>query len=151
STSAGFFVNKAVSSDESVLTATAGSNASTGSHSITVSSLARATTQASTTFASTTDLVRQGTLKITVGSTTTNITVDGTNNTLWGLRDAINASGAAVNASIVQVAANSYRLVVNGNDTGTANAVTIDESALTTGADPLPGFSVTQPASDAVL
>src|SRR5215470_18300363 len=74
STSAGFFVNKAVSSDESVLTATAGSNASTGSHSITVSSLARATTQASTTFASTTDLVRQGTLKITVGSTTTNIT-----------------------------------------------------------------------------
>jgi flagellar hook-associated protein 2 len=151
STSAGFFVNKATSSDESVLTATAGSNASTGSHSITVTSLARATTQASATFASTSALVRQGTLNITVGSTTTNITVDGTNNTLSGLKDAINASGAAVNASIVQVGANSYRLVVNGKNTGTANAVTIDESGLTTGADPLPGFSVTQPESDAVV
>jgi flagellar hook-associated protein 2 len=134
-----------------VLTATAGSNASTGSHSITVTSLARATTQASATFASTSALVRQGTLNITVGSTTTNITVDGTNNTLSGLKDAINASGAAVNASIVQVGANSYRLVVNGKNTGTANAVTIDESGLTTGADPLPGFSVTQPESDAVV
>ncbi|HTM08776.1 MAG TPA: flagellar filament capping protein FliD [Verrucomicrobiae bacterium] len=151
STSAGFFVNQATSSDESVLTATAGSNASTGSHSIIVGSLAYATTQASGTFASTSDLIRQGTLAITVGSTTTNITVDGTNNTLAGLKDAINASGAAVNASIVQVGANSYRLVVNGKTTGAANAVTIDESGLTTGTDALPGFTVTQPAGDASL
>jgi flagellar hook-associated protein 2 len=42
-------------------------------------------------------------------------------------------------------------LVVNGKNTGTANAVTIDETGLTTGADPLPGFSVTQAATDASL
>jgi len=151
STSAGFFVNQATTSDDSVLTATAGSNASTGSHSISVTSLARATTQASATFAATTATVRQGTLAITVGPTTTNVTINAGNNTLEGVKDAINASGAAVTASIVQVAANSYRLVVNGKNTGTANAVTIDESGLTTGADPLPGFGVTQPESDAVV
>ena len=151
STSSRFFVNKASSSADSVLGATAGSNAVAGNHSITVNSLARGTTQASATFSSQTSNVRQGTLAITVGATTTNITVDGTNNTLQGLRDAIDTSGAAVTASIVQVDANNYRLVVNGKNTGTANAVTIDETGLTTGTDPLPGFSVTQAATDASL
>jgi flagellar hook-associated protein 2 len=151
STATNFFVNKATASDDSVVTATAGSNATTGSHSITITSLASATTEASAAFASTTAPVRQGTLAITVGSTTTNVTINAGNNTLTGVRDAINASGAAVNASIVQVGANSYRLVVNGKNTGTANAVSIDESGLTTGADPLPGFSVTHPESDAVI
>jgi len=41
--------------------------------------------------------------------------------------------------------------VVTGKNTGTANAVTIDESGLTTGTDPLPGFTVTQAATDASL
>jgi flagellar hook-associated protein 2 len=151
STSTNFFVHKASSSDDAVLTAAAGSNAVAGNHSVTVNSLARATTQASANFGSLTANVRQGTLAITVGATTTNVVVDGTNNTLQGLRDAINASGAAVTASIVQVDASNYRLVVNGKNTGTANAVTLDETGLTTGADPLPGFSVTQAASDASL
>jgi flagellar hook-associated protein 2 len=151
STSTGFFVNQAASSNESVVTATVGSNAATGSHTITVSALARAATQASTTFSSTTANVRQGTLAITVGTTTTNITIDGTNNTLAGMKDAINASGAAVNATIVQVDASNYRLIVTGKSTGTANAVTINEGGLATGTDALPGFSVTQAAVDASL
>ncbi|HEY3302995.1 MAG TPA: flagellar filament capping protein FliD [Candidatus Binatia bacterium] len=151
STSASFFVKKASSSDDSVVSATAGSNASAGSHSITVTSLAQAATQASTGFSSPTSNIRQGTLNITVGTTTTPITIDGTNNTLDGLKNAINASGAAVTASIVQVDATTYRLVVTGKNTGTANAVTIDESGLTTGSDPLPGFTVTQAATNAVL
>jgi len=151
STSASFFVKKASSSDDSVVSATAGSNATAGSHSITVTSLAHATTQASAGFSSPTSNIRQGTLNITVGTTTTPITIDGTNNTLDGLKNAINASGAAVTASIVQVDATTYRLVVTGKSTGTANAVTIDESGLTTGSDPLPGFTVTQAATNAVL
>jgi flagellar hook-associated protein 2 len=151
STSASFFVKKASSSNDAVVSATAGSNASAGSHSITVTSLAQAATQASTGFSSPTSNIRQGTLNITVGTTTTPITIDGTNNTLDGLKNAINASGAAVTASIVQVDATTYRLVVAGKNTGTANAVTIDESGLTTGSDPLPGFTVTQAATNAVL
>jgi flagellar hook-associated protein 2 len=151
STSASFFIKKASSSNDAVVSATAGSNASAGSHSITVTSLAQAATQASTGFSSPTSNIRQGTLNITVGTTTTPITIDGTNNTLDGLKNAINNSGAAVTASIVQVDATTYRLVVSGKNTGTANAVTIDESGLTTGADPLPGFAVTQVATNAVL
>jgi flagellar hook-associated protein 2 len=151
STSASFFVKKASSSNDTVLSATAGSNATAGSHSITVTSLAQAATHASTGFTAPTDNIRQGTLNITVGTTTTPITIDGTNHTLNGLKDAINASGAAVTASIVQVDPTTYRLVVTGKNTGTANAVTIDETGLTTGPDPLPGFSVTQAATNAVL
>jgi len=150
-TSSSFFVKKASSSNESVLTATAGSNATAGSHSVTVTSLAHATTQASVGFTAPTSNVRQGTLNITVGSTTTPITIDGTNNTLDGLKNAINTSGAAVTAAIVQVDPTTYRLVVTGKNTGTANAVIVDESGLTTGTDPLPGFAVTQAATNAVL
>ncbi|HEX9443248.1 MAG TPA: flagellar filament capping protein FliD [Candidatus Binatia bacterium] len=151
STAAGFFVNKATSSNQDVLLATAGSNAVAGNHTVTVGSLARGTTEASANFASTTSPVRQGTLAITVGAATTNVTVDGTNNTLAGLRDAINASGAQVTASIVQIDASNYRLVVSGKNSGTANAVALDETGLTTGTDPLPGFGVTQAAQDATL
>jgi flagellar hook-associated protein 2 len=151
STSSRFLVKKASSSNEAVVVATVGSNAAAGSHSVTVGTLARAATQASANFSSSTSNVRQGTLAITVGTTVTNITVDGTNNTLDGLKSAINGSGAAVIASIVQVDATNYRLVVTGKNTGTANAVTIDESGLTTGTDPLPGFTVTQAATDASL
>ncbi|MGH7768949.1 MAG: flagellar filament capping protein FliD [Candidatus Binatia bacterium] len=151
STSASFFVKKASSSNEAVVSATAGSNATAGSHSITVTSLAHATTHASAGFSSPSSNIRQGTLSITVGTTTTPITIDGTNNTLDGLKNAINASGAAVTASIVQVDPTTYRLVVTGKNTGTASAVTIDESGLTTGPDPLPGFTVTQAATNAVL
>ena len=151
STSASFFVKKASSSNETVLTATAGSNAEAGSHTIMVSSLARVTSQASAGFGATTSNIRQGTLNITVGTTTTGITIDSNNNTLAGLRDAINGSGAQVTATIVQENATSYRLVVTGKSTGTANAVSIDESGLTTGTDPLPGFTVTQAATNAVL
>lgn len=151
STSASFFVKKASSSNDAVVSATAGSNAVAGNHTVTVNSLARSATQASVNFASSTSNVRQGTLAITVGTTTTNVVVDGTNNTLAGLRDAINSSGAAVTASIVQVDATNYRLVVTGKNTGAANAVTLDETGLTTGSDPLPGFTVTQAATDASL
>jgi flagellar hook-associated protein 2 len=151
STAATFFVKKASSSNDTVVSATAGSNASAGTHSVTVTSLAQATTQASAGFALPTSNVKQGTLNITVGTTTTPITIDATNNTLDGMKNAINASGAAVTASIVQVDATTYRLVVSGKNTGTANAVTIDESGLTTGPDPLPGFIVSQAATNAVL
>ncbi len=49
------------------------------------------------------------------------VTLDATNNTLNGLRDAINASGAGVTASIVNVGkgTNPYQLVLSAKETGT--------------------------------
>lgn len=125
-----------------------------GSHELTVASLARATTLVSAAFADTDSTrVGSGTLRITVGATTTEIAIDSTNNTLAGLRDAINASAAEVTAFIVKENAGgspSYRLVVTGEKPGTANAVTVDESALTQGAGEVaPNFATSQSAQDA--
>jgi flagellar hook-associated protein 2 len=91
-------------------------------------------------------------LAITVGTTTTNITVNSPNNSLAGLRDAINDSDADVTASIVTVNAGptpSYRLVVSGKKTGLENAVSISEAGLSGGTGA--GFTVTQAADDAAL
>ncbi len=154
STSADFLVSQASSSDQSVLTASASSGAAVGNHSVIVNALAYASTLASASFSDTdTTTIQQGTLKITVGSNTTSITVDSTNDTLQGLKDAINSSGAGVTASIIAESSGpnpTYRLVVTGNNAGTANAVSIDESGLS-GAGATLGFSTIQAAQDASL
>ncbi len=153
STAAGFYVKAAKSSNEAVLIATSSSNAVAANHTVTVNTLARGTTLASGTFGDTNfTTVGTGTLDITVGTTTTSIPISGTNNTLDGVRDAINNSGADVHASIVTVNAGatpSYRLVVSGKNTGLVNAVTVDESGLSGGT--APGFTETQAALDADL
>lgn len=140
----------AASSDTTVLTATADSTAQVGSYNIIVDTLAKARSVKSTTsYTSTTNTVDTGTLTITVGSTSTNITVDATNNTLTGLRDAINNSGAAATASIINVSASStpdYRLVVQSKNTGTANAVTLSATGSLIFAD---GGTQVQAAADA--
>jgi flagellar hook-associated protein 2 len=153
STPSGFFIKTAKSANENVLVATSSSNADAASHSIVVNRLARASTLASTPFSDIdTTTVGTGTLAITVGTTATNITVDSTNNSLEGLRDAINESDAEVTASIVTVNAGptpSYRLIVSGKKTGLENAVSISEAGLSGGT--LPGFTVTRAAEDADL
>jgi flagellar hook-associated protein 2 len=153
STSAGFFVKAAKSSDENVLVATAGSAANSASHSITVGSLARSSTLASTAFADIdTTTVGSGALAITVGAEAFDIVIDDSNNSLSGLRDAINASGAPVAATILTVTAGatpSYRLVVSGKNTGLENAATVNEAGLSGGT--APGFATTQAAADAAF
>ena len=156
STSANFFVKQAASANETALGVSAGSNADTGNHLLTVSTLARGGTVASASFAdTTTTTVGTGTFRITVGATTTDITLNGSNNTLQGLRDAINNSGAGVTAStILENAGTSptYRLVVAGKSTGTVNAVSLNTSGLTLGSgDAALGFTTTQAAQDAAL
>ena len=156
SLAASFFVKKAASSNDAVIGVTAGSNANVGSHAITVNNLARASTLASASFNDIdTTTVGTGTLHLTVGVTTTDITVDSSNNTLQGLRDAINNSGTGVTASTIVENAGAtptYRLVVSGKNTGTVNAVTIDTSGLTVGSgDVALGITTTQAAQDASL
>jgi flagellar hook-associated protein 2 len=143
------------SSDTTVLAATADSSAQNGTYNVAVTSLAKAKSlQSSTSYANTTDTIGTGTLSITIGSTVTSVTIDGTNNTLAGLKSAINNSGAAVTASIVNVGSSAtpqYSLVVQGKKTGVANDVTIT-SSLAGGSDPFAGGgTVAQPAADAQL
>ncbi len=143
----------ASSSDTTVLAATADSSAQSGVYNVVVTSLAKAKSlQSSTSYTSTTAAIGTGTLSINVGTTATSITIDATNNTLAGLKDAINNSGAAVTASIVNVGTSAtpqYSLVVQSKNTGTANNVTI-ASSLVGGSDPFAGGgTLVQAASDA--
>jgi flagellar hook-associated protein 2 len=93
-------------------------------------------------------------LTLQTGSATTTINIDATNNTLDGLRAAINSSGAKVNASIINVGSSAvpdFRLVVQSKDTGIANAVTVS-GTLSGGTDPFAaGGEIVQAAADAVF
>src|SRR5262249_19852298 len=141
SLSGDFNKKAATSSDATVLTASADSTALSGVNTIIVDTLAKNQSIKSTSFTSTSDSIGTGTLTLHVGSTDTPITIDGTNNTVTGLKDAINASGAAVVASIVNAGSSSspdYRLIVQSEDSGVANAVTIT-GALGGGTDAFAG------------
>ena len=118
--------------------------AAVGSYDISVSALAAAHSLASSAFTTTSDVVGTGTLSIELGTTAYNsdtdvytsftpqtgtsavsITIDSTNNTLAGVRDAINASTTAgVKASIVNDGAG-YRLVLTSSSTGADNSIAL--------------------------
>lgn len=145
------FNKRAVSSsDTDILTAVADSTAAVGTYSIVVDQLAQSKSVRSVSFASATATIATGTLTVTVGSSNTTITIDTSNNTLTGLKEAINSSGAAVTASIVQVAAGDYRLLIQSKHPGTANAFTLSGS-LTDPGGPLSDTAEVQAARDAVF
>ena len=144
-------VRSATTSDEAALSATASSTASVGSHTLTVHARARASRLAAQGYAdaSATGQIGSGTLAITVGATTTNVTIDPGADSLEAVRDAINDADAGVTASVVNDGTGTpYRLVISGDDTGLANAVSLDASGLTGGSDPLT-FSTLTTAQDA--
>jgi flagellar hook-associated protein 2 len=66
-------------------------------------------------------------------ATGTALTIDASNNTLTGLRDAINAAGAGVKASIVDVdgTGTQFKLVLNSTATGAAGRVQLVETSAT--------------------
>ena len=140
----------ATSSNSAVVAATASSIAKPGNYSLTVSQLAQAQNlvvagQASATTAigsgdSTTlnfdfGTISGGTLAngtytganfASNGSATKSVTIDSGNNTLSGIRDAINAANMGVTASIINDGSTSpYRLVLTSNTTGVANSMKI--------------------------
>lgn len=123
---------KATSSDESKLKVSASSTANAGSYKIDVNALAESERTYSDAFASndTTGAgFGSGTLTIQVGSDpAVNIPIDDATQTLEDVAGDINSSGANVNASVVFDGTN-YRLLVQGKDTGAANAITFTESA----------------------
>ncbi len=159
--SASTFTSKsATASDTSVLTASATSTAATGSTSITVTQLAKFNAiRSNTDYAATSDTFTTGTLSISVGgAAATNITIDGTNNTLSGIRQAINDAGAGVTATIVNDGTTN-RLVVTSQTSGSDGEISIGVTDAGSGGtnalgdlDTLLGnIQVTQTADDAQL
>lgn len=133
-----FNTAKASAADETVLTATASSIAKPGTHTIEVSQLAQSHKIASGTFDDPAASIGTGTLTIDFGtydsganSFTTNadktalsIDIDASNNSLTGIRDAINEAEGGVTASIINDGTG-YRLVVSSNDSGKTNSLRI--------------------------
>lgn len=121
--------------DETVATVAASGSANTGNHTLEVTQLAAAQSIKSPTgYAATTSTIATGTLTLEIGTTTSGaFTADGTktktinitssNNTLGGLRDAINATNSGVTASIINDGSGTpYRLVLTSDNSGTANS-----------------------------
>jgi flagellar hook-associated protein 2 len=149
-----FALRKATSSNDAVVTATAGKGIAAGNYTVTVSNLAKYSAYASNQFASDTAAnTKTGTITIQRGTEdAVAITITTDNNTLQGIKNAINAQNAGFTASILNDGSGTpYRLVVTANDSGSKNNLTIDTSW-----DPQSGgtavtFSETSHGEDATL
>ena len=152
SRSATFDSRTATSSNTGIITASAGLRAPVASYDLTVNALARSHQAASQGFAdSDTTTVGTGTLVLTVDGSSTTVTIDSSNNTLGGVRDAINAAGTSVRAGIINDggATHAYRLLLSSASTGVANAISIANN-LAGGTTPeFSTASLTSPVADA--
>lgn len=140
--------------DSTILSASTTSVATAGNYNINVTQLAKAQTISSAGQVSTTDTIGTGastTISFQFGTisggTLSNgvysgasfaqdanqaigtVTIDSSNNSLQGIRDAINAAGKGVTASIVgDGSATPYHLVLSSNKTGLTSSLKIDVS-----------------------
>ena len=133
-----FNVQKAESADTSVFTATPNGKAVESNYAVKVSQLAASQKIAMAGESSVNNVIGTGKLTISLGSYNAQantftpnsdqnaVTIDITsaNNTLTGIRDAINAANAGVTASIVNDG-QSNRLVINAKNTGSINSIKI--------------------------
>lgn len=160
-----FQARKATSSDTTLFSATADTTAVAGSYTIEVTQLAKTTKIRSGDFTSEEAVVGRGTLDITMGADTFQISVDENNETLEGIRDAINAASdnPGVTASIINVddggGGTVSRLVLTGGTVGATNSIDIvvtDDDGIhtdTTGLSQLAttNFTTVQAAQDAII
>jgi len=139
-----FSSNKINIANKDMLTATATSIAKEGSYSVKVDQLAQSHSLASIAFEDTSSVIGSGTLTFDFGTvsydpdsdaitsafvsnpdrSSESIVIDNTNNTVEGVRDAINEAGIGVSASIVNDG-NGYRLLITSDQMGDANALEI--------------------------
>jgi flagellar hook-associated protein 2 len=141
----------ASSSDEDIVNISAGADAATANYDLAVTQLAKSHSLASGSYSSISDTVGTGTITIRFGSTdytspdpgpesynsfsvnpekgVATITIDSSNNTLEGLRDAINDADIGVSAAIVNDGTG-YRLLLNSASTGEENSleISVDDS-----------------------
>jgi flagellar hook-associated protein 2 len=143
----------AAPADASLLTASASSNAVPGTYSVQVSQLAQAQSLVAAGQTSSTTAIGDGTPTTisfefgaisggtlsngtysgasftTNGNGTTSIVIDSTNNSLEGIRDAINAANAGVTATLVNDGSGTpWRLAISASDSGVGNSLKITTS-----------------------
>ena len=134
-----FKVQAATSGNSDIFTATSNGNATVSNYAIRVGQLAQSHKIATSSFADTKAAVGTGTLTITLGNydavnntftanpekTAKSITITAANNSLAGIRDAINAGDMGVTASIVNDGVNGGKLVLTSKESGAVNSIKI--------------------------
>lgn len=128
------------SSSANIIIATATTSATNSTTSVEVTRLATSLSQASNSFGSSqTAILANGATSATFelrkgGATTgTAITIDSNNNSLAGLRDAINGANLGISAQIVDISGDGTQnqLVLNSTDTGSAGRIEVVETSAT--------------------
>lgn len=145
SSPAAFNATTVNSSNQNAVTATATSIAGNGSYAIGVQQLAQQHTVATQTFVSVNEAIGTGVLTFRFGTTeidefgdyqsftanpekaSRNIVVSAANNTLAGIRDAINSAGFGVQATIVDDGSG-FRLLLTSDEGGAANSIELTAS-----------------------
>lgn len=140
STSSKFNVQSATSGDSAVFTATSSGSATVSNYAIKVGQLAQSHKVATSNFSSTSAAVGTGTITIALGTydevTNTftanpdkaakSVTISASNNSLAGIRDAINAGDMGVTATIVNDGQNGGgRLVLTSKESGEVNSIKV--------------------------
>jgi flagellar hook-associated protein 2 len=134
----------ATSSNEDILTVTTSTTADPGTYNVEVLNTAKSHALATGTFNSFDEIIGTGELSFSFGDNTydgvtgditgqdvntdrptSTITIDESNRTLSGIRDAINNADMGVTASIINDGTG-YRLLMTSDDTGSSNAMRIE-------------------------
>ena len=114
-----------VSSSEAKITATATAQSQTAEYALTVSNLARAQSLvANATFSSNTSSLGSGTRTFTINGVATAVQISSGQDSLDEVAASINASGAKVNAVVVNDGSN-YRLALTATETGLSNVISV--------------------------
>jgi flagellar hook-associated protein 2 len=135
-----FTAVSATITDTTLATVTASASAMSGRYSMNITQLAQSQKlQSSSAFAAASTTIGSGTLSISFGTysadlsgftinpdkTTKTITIGSNQSSLSGVRDAINAANAGISANIISDGTSSNRLVITSTDSGAANALKI--------------------------
>lgn len=121
---------KATVSDDKQFTATATGTAVAGTYSVEVERLATASQLRSAPYlGGPSTPIGTGQLTLSLGANAFTVTIDSTNNTLAGIRDAINSASTntGVHATVLTGVTGSH-LVITGDKTGAANVVKVAQS-----------------------
>jgi flagellar hook-associated protein 2 len=124
-----FSTRGATSGNDEIFTATAGASAVPGAYEVEVQELASAHQLSSNAFANgSSHVVGTGALTLSLGTESFSLDIDSSNNTLAGIRDAINGASdnPGIRATLISGAGGS-RLVLTSANTGAANAITVSQ------------------------
>jgi flagellar hook-associated protein 2 len=129
-TPSAFDAQIASSTDQTAFTATASSGAAAGTYNVTVTALAQSQQLLSKPFVGgAAATVGTGTLSVTLGGTSFNVTIDASDNTLAGVAAAINsaAGNPGVDATVLQ-GTDGAHLVLSSSLTGASNTIQVAET-----------------------